>query len=146
MSEAVSPRVCTSHYQKPIQFGGELKITTRFCILNFLCPCLYYSNNAYDFVMSVLKGKKGANLPFLIGWSRCCLLGFYQALLPNDYFVEWLPHNNTTDALSQDKSNLNVSMHDCYAKCTQLIVSLFHTKGVNVNSKYLSTKIALSNV
>lgn len=54
----------------------------------------------------------------------------YQGLLPTDYFVEWLPHNNTTDALSQDKSNLNMNTHDGYAKCTQLMVSLFHNKGL----------------
>lgn len=54
----------------------------------------------------------------------------YQGLLPTDYFVEWLPHNNTTDALSHDKSNLNMNMHDGHAKCTKLMVSLFHNKGL----------------
>lgn len=77
-------------------------------------------------------------------WALFAVL--YRALLPKDYFVEWLPHNTTTDALSQDKSNLNVSMHDGYAKCTQLMVSLFHCKRVNVNSKYLFTQIVLSYI
>lgn len=49
------------------------------------------------------------------------------------------PDNNTADALSQDKSNLNMNMHDGYAKCTQLMVSLFVNKGLMyIQNSYLS--------
>lgn len=47
-----------------------------------------------------------------------------------DYSAECRPPNNATDALSRDKSNLNMNMHDGHAKCTQLMVSLFRDKGL----------------
>lgn len=76
------------------------------------------------------KGKEIVNL-YLFWLGACSPFAVpYQGLLPTDYFVEWLPHNNTIDALSQDKTNLNMNMHDGYAKCTQLMVSLFHNKGL----------------
>lgn len=61
------------------------------------------------------------------------LSALYWGLLPTDYLVEWLPHNNTTDALSQDKSNLNMNIHDGCSKCTQLMAVLFHNKGLMYN-------------
>lgn len=57
----------------------NLKITIRLCILILVCPRFYYSNDALDFIMSILKGKKIVNLHlFLIGWSSRCLLCFIR--------------------------------------------------------------------
>lgn len=53
-----------------------------------------------------------------------------RGLLPTDYYAECHRRNNATDALNRDKSNLNMNMHDGHAKCTQLMVSLFHDKGL----------------
>lgn len=76
------------------------------------------------------KGKEIVNLYLFWLDARSLFAVRYQGLLPTDYFVERLPHNNIIDALSQDKTNLNMNMHDGYAKCTQLMVSLFHNKGL----------------
>lgn len=83
------PRRCAFHNQKLIHLMGNLKITIRFCILILVCPRFYYSNDALDFIMSVLRGKKIVNLHFFFDWMVDWLFAvLYQGLLPTDYFVE----------------------------------------------------------
>lgn len=69
----------------------------------------------------------------------------YQGLLPTDHFVEWLPHNNSTDAWRQAKTNLNMNMLACYAKCTRLMISLFPNKGLMCSQNPLFSGIHESN-
>lgn len=62
MYKAAFLRSYAFYNQKLIHLMGYLNITIRFCILISVCPCFYYSNDALDFIMSVLKGKKIVDL------------------------------------------------------------------------------------